>query len=364
VHTRSIPEAEIVDKTKAIVADKDHGNRLYNKHCYGQPMPGGGLELTLLESAYLLEQNRIKVAYNGSALDFKRLLDHITHNTDVNFHRYIAYRDLKSRGFIVKFTSLFDFSLYPGGVPIRNARSKNFVEVFSERQLFFPDRIHEKVMKSQQLRKEYLALIVDEEGDITYYRISIPEPKGNVSHTSLKRRVRGTLLGGNVVVFNSESLSEFFEREFIGQVRGATHQLSLVEGVFLLKKEMLTVVAHIEGDSKGEAITYEQFMEFAKKYETDLAQKYALYEELKERDLIVKTGFKYGAYFRAYRDNPEESHAEYLFHLLPTCGGTSWPDISRSVRVAHGVRKKMIFAFWNEDEDMQYLMVQRVKPYC
>ena len=364
MQTRSIPKAIIVDKIKAVIADKDHGNRLYNKHCYGQPIPGGGLELTLLESAYLLEHNRIKITHNGSILDFRSLLDYITQNTDIDFHRYIAYRDLKSRGFIVKFTSPFDFSLYPGGTPIRNAKSKNFVEVFSERQLFFPDRIYKKVLKSQQLRKEYLAQVVDEEGDITYYHIAVPEPKGNVPHISHERKVRGTLLGGNVVVFESEALLKFFQREFIGQVRGATHQLSLVEGVFLIRKGMLNVVLPQGKGAKGEYITFEEFMEFAKCYETGLSQKYALYEELKERGLIVKTGFKYGAYFRAYRDNPEESHAEYLFHLLSSQGGTSWPGISRSVRVAHGVRKKMIFAFWKETEEIKYLMVQRVKPYC
>jgi len=132
-------------------------------------------------------------------------------------------------------------------------------------------------------------------------------------------------------------------------------------------------------------LSFDGFMEIGKRYEKDLSERYDLYEELKERGLIVKTGFKYGAYFRAYEDDPDENHAMYLFHFLSGNGGKTWPDISRSVRVAHGVRKKMIFAFREEDtccrrdeemdttpyggerkdpEEMKFLLVERVKPSC
>ena len=182
VETRPKPLAEITEPTKVIVKDTSDGNRLYSKHCYGQPLPGGGLELTLLEAAYLLEQDKLAISNDNSSMDFQTFIDHMVTRTEVDFLKYIAYRDLKGRGFIVKFTSSFDFSLYPGGSPIRNTLSKKFVDVFSERHRFIPGEMFARVLRSQQLRKDYLVQVVDEEGDITYYGITIPGPTGNVPH--------------------------------------------------------------------------------------------------------------------------------------------------------------------------------------
>jgi len=379
----STPVARVNDEQKAVVDDKEDGNRLYGKHCFGQPLSGGGIALTLLEAAYLVERNKLSLIIDDRTADFPQFIDFIVSRTDIDFHRYAAYRDLKNRGFIVKFTSPFDFSLYPGGSSIKRNPSRKYVDVFSERHRFIPNKMYEKALKSRELRKSYLVQVVDEEGDVTYYEISIPDPRGNIPHISPPKKVKGMLLGGNLVVFDKEKLRGLFEREFFGQVRESTHQLSLVEAAFLMKKDSLDVSSDDLGDCNGEvsgSLSFEQFMEHGRKYESDLTERYRLYEELKGRDLIIKTGFKYGAYFRGYRDDPEDNHAEYLFHLLPSRKGKNWPDISRSVRVAHGVRKKMIFVFPDEgdpagspnlssgdftsDEVMKYLMVQRVKPSC
>ncbi|MDP6154825.1 MAG: tRNA-intron lyase [Candidatus Thermoplasmatota archaeon] len=363
----TLPVARIFDEHKAVVIDKEDGNRLYGKHCFGQPLSGGGTALTLIEAAYLVERNKLSVIIRDRPVDFSQLIDFIVSQTDTDFHRYVAYRDLKNRGFIVKFTSPFDFSLYPGGSSIRRNTSRKYVDVFSERHRFMPDAMYGKTLKSRELRKIYLVQIVDEEGDVTYYEISITDPRGKIPHISPGTKVKGILLEGSLIVFDKEKLRDLFEREFFGQVRESTHQLSLVEAAFLLKKNILEVSAKDPLNKNGElggSISFEQFMEHGEKYESDLSERYLLYEELKRRDLIVKTGFKYGAYFRAYRDDPEENHAEYLFHLLSSKTGKNWPDISRSVRVAHGVRKKMIFVFPGIDEKMKYLMVQRVKPSC
>ncbi len=362
-----IPVARIFDKYRAVVDDKEDGNRLYGKHCFGQPQSGGGTILTLIEAAYLVERNKLSVIIHGHPVDFSQFIDYIVSRTDTDFHHYVAYRDLKNRGFIVKFTSPFDFSLYPGGSSIRRNPSKKYVDVFSERHRFIPKNMYEKAKKSRELRKIYLVQVVDEEGDITYYEISITDPRGNIPHISPGNKVKGILLGGSLVVFDKEKLRSLFEREFFGQVRESSHQLSLVEAAFLLKNNILDISINDPEDCRRElegSISFEEYMDYGQKYESDLPERYRLYEELKGRDFIVKTGFKYGANFRGYGDDPEENHAEYLFHFLPSKTGKNWPDISRSVRVAHGVRKKMIFVFSGNNETMKYLMVKRVKPSC
>ncbi len=353
-----LPLAEIEGEL-AVVRDTAQGNRLYGKHCYGQPLPGGGLELSLLEAAYLSEQGRIRVNLGGAPLDFPGLLRHLVSETGIGYHRYAGYRDLKSRGFIVKLTSPFDFSLFPGGTSLRRALSKKFVDVYSERESFLPERMYEKAERAEELRKAYMVEVVDEEGDITYYDVSAASPRGTVPHETPKHVVEGSLLGGRVIVFDLGSLSGLFVREFVGQVRGRCHQLSLVEAAFLLKRGALLV-----STEDGNDMDLEAFLELGSRHERDLPGRFSLYEELKERGLLVKTGFKYGAYFRAYREDPECSHADFLVHLLPLPEGPGWPEVSRSVRVAHGVRKKMLFAFPGKGGEMRFLRVERVKPSC
>ena len=44
-----------------VIKDQAEGSRLYNRGNYGYPMRGGGLELDLMEAAYLLESKRLEV---------------------------------------------------------------------------------------------------------------------------------------------------------------------------------------------------------------------------------------------------------------------------------------------------------------
>ncbi len=84
---------------------------------------------------------------------------------------------------------------------------------------------------------------------------------------------------------------------------------------------------------------------------------YRIYSDLVARGLIVKTGFKYGTNFRAYTGDME-SHADYLIHFLS--GSEEWYKISRAVRVAHGVHKTMVFA-GPDNNSTKYVAVQRLR---
>ncbi len=83
---------------------------------------------------------------------------------------------------------------------------------------------------------------------------------------------------------------------------------------------------------------------------------YSVYEDLVSRKLIVRTGFKYGANFRAYRKSMSE-HAEYLIHVM--AGTDQWYRVSRAVRLSHGVRKSMIFAGMREGK-IEYVSISRI----
>ncbi len=76
----------------------------------------------------------------------------------------------------------------------------------------------------------------------------------------------------------------------------------------------------------------------------------------------MKTGFKYGAHFRAYPRNPEHAHARYLVQALPEGHVATWPEVAGAVRVAQGVRKEFLVASVNRENAVRFLSLERIRP--
>jgi tRNA-intron endonuclease len=102
----------------------------------------------------------------------------------------------------------------------------------------------------------------------------------------------------------------------------------------------------------------------AAKLQPEFEQRLAVYKDLKKRGMIVKTGFKYGTHFRVYEGDPDCEHSEFLMHAVPTDFETTWEEISRAVRLAHGVRKQMLFARLPKVKkgEIDYIRLARIKP--
>jgi tRNA-intron endonuclease len=48
-------------------------------------------------------------------------------------------------------------------------------------------------------------------------------------------------------------------------------------------------------------------------------------------------------------------------HAIPEDYKAMWPEISRAVRLAHGVKKEILFGRVSES-DVQYVKLRRVRP--
>ena len=86
-----------------------------------------------------------------------------------------------------------------------------------------------------------------------------------------------------------------------------------------------------------------------------------VYKDMKGKGLIVKTGFKYGTHFRVYKGDPETEHALYLVHAVTSTYNSTWPEISRAVRLAHGVKKELLIGRVMDD-NAEYVRLKRVRP--
>lgn len=150
-----------------------------------------------------------------------------------------------------------------------------------------------------------------------------------------------------VSVVEDESSIELYEKYWFGQwgtykakQHGRLLKLDAYETIFLSKH------AGLKTSEKPEKIIKE-----ALKRRKDFIDLYNVYEDLRLRGFILKTGFKFGTHFRLYFPgaNPNLQgeqwvHSRHVMHVFPRRTSLLISEWARAIRVAHGVRKTFILA--------------------
>ena len=83
--------------------------------------------------------------------------------------RYIVFKDLRERGYAVRCGKDF-FWLFPRGSKGEKP-AKAFIRILSERDAVSLAEIERLASLAENMRKEAILAIVDEESDITYYEV-------------------------------------------------------------------------------------------------------------------------------------------------------------------------------------------------
>jgi len=347
-----------IDGSSVIVDDSKEANQIYNRGWFGAPQPGGALRLDLIEALYLVESGRMDVRDGRRRVAFEQLL-RLGNKTLQNFEiQYLVYRDLRGRGYVVKGNrGSADFRVFPRGGSPSKTPSKWWVCALSERTMFSFDRTLADLSVSKGLRKNLLLAIVDEEGDVTYYEVKIVTPSGRHRGRAKMVPAEALFTGDRVIVMDPETGGSFLRSNFFGKLLGDKLQLSLIEAAYLADRSLLV----LRNSKTGRKISNETLKRHARRLQRDFDLRLKAYEDLKERGLIVKTGFKYGSHFRAYEDDPDKMHARYLIHAVPKGYSAIWPEISRAIRLAHGVRKEILFGEIGSGE-VEYLRLARCRP--
>ncbi|MBN1134809.1 MAG: tRNA-intron lyase [Methanosarcinaceae archaeon] len=346
-----------------LIEDKIQGgkeaiNEIYNMGYYGRPK-GNTLELTLVEAAYLLYRKKIDIELDKHILEFADFIKIASRRQPYFELKYIVYKDLRERGFYVQ-PSVVDFRVYPRGGHPGKTPAKSFVYVRSER-IPMPLRDLIKPLNStSNVRKQMILAIVDEESDITFYEIKKVEPKGNMEMLYPHITTDATILHDRVIVWESSSSNTLYEQGFYGKLLDLEHlQLSLVESAYLLENNIIKV----HDRETGDLLNFEEFSKRASEIEPEFVGKYKVYEDLRNRHLVPKTGFKFGTHFRVYsqaRPPKKIPHSENLVHTIPQDYEFALPVMSRAVRLANSVRKRMLFAVQSE-KTVEYIDIGRIK---
>ncbi|WEL18961.1 tRNA splicing endonuclease [Halorhabdus sp. SVX81] len=347
---------ELVREGDVVRGGSEARERFYDSHGYGH-VEAGGLVLAPVEAAHLLyrgDVEHVRDATTGDALDFRTLVS----SAAVSEIDVLVYKDLRDRGFYlsparegwVDDPAGADFVVYPRGQGPWDDDVAYRIRAISERTAVSAATLGDSVLA-----------VVDEESAITYLETGHPEIGGSTT-VDLSTGVAADLLGDRVLVWDPpEALyHEGFYGQPLDDETGEPLQLSLIEAAALARQGVLDVEGGADAIIEcGREVEGERF-----------DRRLAVYRALRERGVVPKTGYKFGADFRTYADVETVDslgHSELLVRVLPADHAFTPRDLALDVRLAHGVRKRMVFALVAEadadgDPRIEWLEVGRLTP--
>lgn len=298
-----------------------------------------GLELSLEEAAFLLDKRKLTILHGETELSLEALMVRAQDTMPMFTVRYLVYKDLKERGYAVKAGGV-DFWLYPRGTRQGEKPAMYFIRILSERDFISLTELDELLISARNMRKGLILAVLDDESDITYYEVKEPGFGGGIELQSTEGKAKASLIGDRVALCDVEFAEKLYNNYFYGKLTKEKRLLlSLVEAAYLMTHNQLDIEL-----ANNDYATMEEFVEYASTIEREFFDKYTVYADLRGRGLMLKTGFKFGSHFRGYKA-VQQKHSLYLIHVLPRDFVFSMPGLSRAVRLAHGVKKRMIFAF-------------------
>ncbi|MFQ3295740.1 MAG: tRNA-intron endonuclease [Halobacteriales archaeon] len=344
----------------------DARQRYYDSRGYGRPLQGNEIELAPVEAAHLLFRDDLD-AVDGMA--FREFFAQATDAVDRFGVRFLVYAELRSRGFYISPARANwvpaprrddDFVVYERGQGPPDGDVAYRVRVVAERET-----IGASALAAARTDVGQAAIaVVDEESEITYLDLGRPDLDGRTT-VDLPAGVPAAVLGDRVVCWDPPvSLYEqgFFGRPLSGREAGEGDplQLSLVEAASLVEQGAIDVdggPSTVVG--RGRAVEGERF-----------DRRLAAYSALRNRNVVPKTGFKFGADFRTYAEVKSVDslgHSELLVRVLAADHTFAPRDLALDVRLANGVRKTMVFALVEGDgsadsDGIEWLSVTRLTP--
>jgi len=320
------------------------GRALYEQSGYGRP-EGQGLRLSPQEALYLLHRQKIDVP--GSTFDslFSALSE------EPNFLRsFLVYRDLRERGYVVQ-TGPHDFRVFRRGEKPGKGESLYLVRVLSERDPIRFGTLIGEVVASKNMRKQYVLAVVDDEDELTYYEIRLQKP-ADACTTLPALTCHNAVLAGKSGVVRTGTGSDLELAGYGKRLDPERLILSPVELLYLLGKGSITLTRGTETMSQT------AFFALAAETDQDLGIKDAVYTELRSHDYTPRTGYKFGHHFRVY--SKRSVHSDLLVHAVEKDAELPMSVISRSVRMAHSVKKKMFFGAVHSS-GVQFVEFTRIK---
>ena len=163
-------------------------------------------------------------------------------------------------------------------------------------------------------------------------------------------KIETELVDNFLVVWNTEEGSRLYKLGYYGKPLGIPKPkvpefdvpliLDLMEGLYLVEKGV--IVVHEGKARKG--VSFSKLRRKARRLYEDFDAKYAVYHDLRDQELIVTPGIKYGCDFAVYKHGPGVDHAPYMVSVRNAKDLVTATDVVKAGRLATTVRKRFIIA--------------------
>lgn len=178
----------------------------------------------------------------------------------------------------------------------------------------------------------------------------------------------GELVKDKIIIRNVEEAKQIYKIGYYGKPLGISKPksadeinseliLSLIEGLYLVKKGILEVIYN-----NKEKLSYDKLYQLGSSQIPRFQILYKVYEDLREKGFVVRSGIKYGADFAVYTIGPGIEHAPYLVIALDENSKISPYEILGFGRVSHSTRKELILGIVNLNiNKIRYIMFKWLK---
>ncbi|MFX1520073.1 MAG: tRNA-intron lyase [Promethearchaeota archaeon] len=147
---------------------------IYENGYYGSKIEDDRkLILSPVETLLLVERGRLNVTTDDEdeRFTFDKLLTYFLKDDPHIWTRYLVYRDLRSRGYVVR-TGLGDpiyYRVYPRGGILGKDEAAYLVCIVVEGTPFKLDVLDNVTRQARNVRKKLVLAVVDNVGEVTYY---------------------------------------------------------------------------------------------------------------------------------------------------------------------------------------------------
>lgn len=176
------------------------------------------------------------------------------------------------------------------------------------------------------------------------------------------------LIENFLVVWDPAEGSELYKKGFYGKPLGIAKPkipefnvpliLDLMEGLYLVEKGVISIY---EG-SKKTRVGKKKLHAMARGLYEEFDEKYKVYRDLRENELVVTPGIKFGCDFAVYKYGPGVEHAPYMVSVKDFNDQMTATEIVKAGRLATTVRKRFIIAVpESEGSKTRYLIFKWFK---
>ncbi|MBT3398319.1 tRNA-intron lyase [archaeon] len=156
-----------------VTSNSAEAQNLFASQRFGEKL-GEKILYSLPETLFLVQKKKMEVTdFRGKKIPQKELLKKFQ-RIDKKFKtKYLVFKDLRKRGYIVKTALKFgaEFRVYEPGKSIGKDHAKWILFPVSESQTMTWQDFSAKNRVAHSTKKNLLIAIVDDEGDVIYYEV-------------------------------------------------------------------------------------------------------------------------------------------------------------------------------------------------